>query len=236
MARAASALRLQKRLAADGAKVAITYVNGKDKAEAVVKEIKAQGGEAVAIQADSADRKAVAAAVAQTAKQFGRLDILVNNAGVAVLGANGTEAEIAANLDRQFAVNVHGVAAAVDAAAKVINDNGRIITIGSIMGDRAMFAGASGYAATKAAVAGYSRGWAHDFGARGVTVNTVQPGPIDTDMNPDNTDMANMLKSGLPLKRYGKVEEIAAAVAFLASPEAGYITGTTLNVDGGANA
>ena len=227
---------IAKRLAADGAKVAITYVNGKDKAEAVVKEIKAQGGEAVAIQADSADRKAVAAAVAQTAKQFGRLDILVNNAGVAVLGANGTEAEIAANLDRQFAVNVHGVAAAVDAAAKVINDNGRIITIGSIMGDRAMFAGASGYAATKAAVAGYSRGWAHDFGARGVTVNTVQPGPIDTDMNPDNTDMANMLKSGLPLKRYGKVEEIAAAVAFLASPEAGYITGTTLNVDGGANA
>ncbi len=227
---------IAKRLAADGAKVAITYVNGKDKAEAVVKEIKAQGGEAVAIQADSADRKAVAAAVNQTAKLFGRLDILVNNAGVAVLSAQGSDAEIEASLDRQFAVNVHGVAAAVDAAAKVINDNGRIITIGSIMGDRAMFAGASGYAATKAAVAGYSRGWAHDFGARGVTVNTVQPGPIDTDMNPDNTDMANMLKSGLPLKRYGKVEEIAAAVAFLASPDAGYITGTTLNVDGGANA
>ncbi|MDI1228118.1 MAG: SDR family oxidoreductase [bacterium] len=227
---------IAKRLAADGAKVAITYVNGKDKAEAVVKEIKAQGGEAFAIQADSGDRKAVAAAVTQTVKLLGRLDILVNNAGVAVLGAQGTEAEIEASLDRQFAVNVHGVAAAVDAAAKVINDNGRIITIGSIMGDRAMFAGASGYAATKAAVAGYSRGWAHDFGARGVTVNTVQPGPIDTDMNPDNTDMANMLKSGLPLKRYGKVEEIAAAVAFLASPDAGYITGTTLNVDGGANA
>ena len=161
-----------------------------------MKEIKAQGGEAFAIQADSGDRKAVAAAVAQTVKLLGRLDILVNNAGVAVLGAQGTEAEIEASLDRQFAVNVHGVAAAVDAAAKVIKDNGRIITIGSIMGDRAMFAGASGYAATKAAVAGYSRGWAHDFGARGVTVNTVQPGPIDTDMNPDNTDMANMLKSG----------------------------------------
>ncbi|HYD19621.1 MAG TPA: SDR family oxidoreductase [Patescibacteria group bacterium] len=227
---------IAKRLAAEGAKVAITYVSNKDKADAVVKEIQAQGGEAVAILADSGDRKAVAAAVTKTVQALGRLDILVNNAGVAVLGSEGTPEEIQAALDRQFAVNVHGPAAAVDAAAAHMNDNGRIITIGSVMGDRAMFKGASGYSATKAAVAGYSRGWAHDFGARGITVNTVQPGPIDTDMNPADTEFANVMKGMTALGRYGRPEEIAAAVAFLASPEASYITGTTLTVDGGINA
>lgn len=226
---------IAKRLAADGAKVALTYVNGKDKAEAVVKEISASGGQAVALQADSADREAVKQAVAATVKAFGSIDILVNNAGVAATG-EGTPEQIAAELERLFNVNVHGVASAVEAAAAVMSDNGRIISIGSILGERVPFTGLAAYSATKAAVAGYTRGWARDFGGRGITVNAVQPGPIDTDMNPDsadNADFAGMLKALTPLGRYGKAEEVAAAVAFLASPDASYITGTTLTVDGG---
>ncbi len=228
---------IAKRLAADGAKVAITYVSAKDKADAVVKEIQALGGEAVAIKADAADRKAVAAAVTQAVQALGRLDILVNNAGVFVYGAEGTAEEIQAQTDKMFAVNVTGVAAAVEAAAARLADGGRIINIGSVVGDRTPFAGLAAYSATKAAVAGYTRGWSRDFGGRGITVNTVQPGPIDTDMNPDSDgDFSKLLKSQTPLGRYGKAEEVAAAVAFLASGDASYITGTTLTVDGGINA
>lgn len=222
---------IAKRLADEGAKVAITYVSAKDKAEAVVKEIKAKGGDAVAIHADSADKKAVANAVKETAKAFGTVDILVNNAGVFV----GDKAE-AAELERQFAVNVHGPAAAVEAINGLMGKGGRIISIGSGLGDSNPFPGVAAYAATKSALQGYTRGWARDFGPQGITANLVQPGPIDTDMNPDDTELAVLLKGLTPLARYGKAEEVAAAVAFLAGPEAGYITGTTLTVDGGINA
>lgn len=223
---------IAKRLAAEGAKVAITYVNGKDAAEKVVAEIKKAGGTAVAIKADSAKRNDVAAAVKETAKAFGAIDILVNNAGVFI----GDTAE-AADIARQFDINVHGPAAAVAAAAGIMGQGGRVISIGSGLGDSTPFPGVAAYSATKSALQGYTRGWAREFGPKGITVNLVQPGPISTDMNPDDGgEFAQMLKGMTPLARYGQPEEIAAAVAFLAGPDAEYITGTTLTVDGGLNA
>ena len=169
-------------------------------------------------------------------KKFGRLDILVNNAGVFVTGAVNDPATDRSALEREFAINVGGVAAAVRAAVPHMGEGGRIISIGSVAGETSPWPGVADYSATKAAVAAYTRGWARDLGPKGITVNNVQPGPIDTDMNPDGGDFAEVQKAGTALGRYGKPEEVAAAVAFLASPAAGYITGTTLNVDGGFNA
>ena len=227
---------IAKRLAAEGAAVAITYVNGKQKADGVVAEIKEAGGNAIAIQADSADPEAVRAAVEETARTLKRLDILVNNAGVFVTGTVDDPLNEVSKFDRQFAVNVGGVAAAVRAAAKFIGDGGRIISVGSVLGSHVPFPGLADYSATKAAVATYTKGWARDFGPKGITVNVVQPGPIDTDMNPADGDFAALVKATSPLGRYGRPEEVAAAVVFLASPEASYITGATLNVDGGQSA
>lgn len=225
-----------RRLAAEGADVAFTYVNSDEKAKALEAELIKGGVRALAVKADSADAAAITNAVNHAVTTLGGLDILVNNAGVSAGnaiagGANADEAH-----DRQYAVNVKGVVAAVNAAVKHLPQGGRIISIGSVLGQRVGFPGITEYSATKFAVAGYTRGWAWDFGAKGITVNNVQPGPIDTDMNPDNTEFANQMKAGLPLQRYGKAEEVAAAVAFLASPEASYITGSTINVDGGASA
>ena len=166
--------------------------------------------------------------------RFGRLDILVNNAGVFVTGTVTDRPNNVADLERLFAVNVGGVAAAVRAAAPVISDGGRIISIGSVVGDTSPWPGIADYSATKGAVAAYTRGWARDFGPRGITVNNVQPGPIDTDMNPAaNGEFSEAQKGLTALGRYGTPEEVAAAVVFLASPAASYITGTNLNVDGG---
>jgi 3-oxoacyl-[acyl-carrier protein] reductase len=171
--------------------------------------------------------------VRRVAKEFGRLDILVNNAGVYAGGAiNDSTTDVAA-IERLLAVNIGGVSAAVRAAVPFLGEGGRIITIGSLAGDQSPWAGIADYSATKAAVAAYTRGWARDLGLKGITVNNVQPGPIHTDMAPKEGPLEELLRTGTALGRYGKPEEIAAAVAFLASPAAAYITGTSLNVDGG---
>jgi 3-oxoacyl-[acyl-carrier protein] reductase len=223
-------------LAEEGADVAISYAASADKAEALVRELQAKGVRAAAFQADQGNTAQVDGLVKAVVKRFGRLDILVNNAGVFVTGAVDDPATDVARFDRQYAVNVAGVAAAVRAAAKVMGQGGRIITVGSVLGAIVPFRGVADYSATKAAVAGYTRGWARDLGPKGITVNTVQPGPIDTDMNPAEGDFAAVQKAATALGRYGRPEEVAAAIVFLASPAASYITGTTLDVDGGLGA
>jgi 3-oxoacyl-[acyl-carrier protein] reductase len=227
---------IARALAENGADVAVSYAASADKAEAVVHELEQKGVRAAAIKTDQADAEAVEALVQGVARRFGRLDILVNNAGVFVTGAVQDRANNLAAFDRQFAVNVGGVVAAVRAASGVLSEGGRIILIGSVVGETSPFPGIADYSATKAALTGYTRGWARDLGSKGITVNNVQPGPIDTDMNPDEGDFAEVQRSRTALGRYGRPEEVAAAVAFLAGPAAGYITGTTLNVDGGFSA
>jgi len=225
---------IAKRLAKDGAAVALTYANAPDKADAVVKEIKAAGGDAIALKAEASDAKAVKAAIDEAAKRFGRIDILVNNAGIAVMAPIDEFKD--EDFDRIVAVNIKAVYAGVKAALAHMGEGGRIITIGSVNSDSMPFVGGAVYAMSKAAVAGLTRGLARDLGARGITVNNVQPGPIHTDMNPSDGPFAAMLKPVLAIKRYGHVDEVASLVAFVASPEAGYITGAGLKVDGGFDA
>lgn len=227
---------IAKALADDGADVTISYAASADKADAVVKELRKKGVRAEAFRADQANTKEVEGLVETVVKRFGRLDILVNNAGVFASGPVHDRANNLAELERLFAINVGGVATAVRTAAPLMPDGGRIISIGSVAGDTSPWPGIADYSATKGAVAAYTRGWARDLGPRGITVNNVQPGPIDTDMAPQEGEVADGLKARTVFGRYGKPEEVAAAVAFLASPAAAYITGTTLNVDGGYNA
>ena len=223
---------IAQRLAKEGAAVALTYVSSAAGALDVVRAIEAAGGRAIAIQADSRDEQAIRAAIRHAVESFGGLDILVNNAGVLAV-APIEEFSID---ERTLDVNVRSVVIASQEAARVMGEGGRIITIGSTNAERMPFAGGSVYALSKAAVAGFTKGLARDLGPRGITVNNVQPGPVDTDMNPDQGDFAESLKQTMALPRYGKAEEIASFVAYLAGPEAGYITGANLTIDGGFSA
>jgi 3-oxoacyl-[acyl-carrier protein] reductase len=225
---------IAKRLAADGAKVAITYTKGADAAASIVKEIESGGGKAIAIQADAADPNAVTAAIEKTVTAFGGLDVLVNNAGTAI--PKTFEETTLEEMDRVIDINVRGVFAATKAALKHMKDGGRIITIGSCVGERMMTPGLVPYSARKGAVKMFTQGLAREVGNRGITVNNIQPGPIDTDLNPAAGDWAEPQVANTALKRYGHVREVAALVAFVAGPEASYITGANLTVDGGTNA
>ncbi len=220
-----------KRLAEDGAAVAITYASSTARAEALVREIEAAGGKALAIQADNADAAAVKRAVAVTVETFGRLDILVNNAGVVTIGMIGEISDD--DFERSLSINVRGAFTATQEAVRHMGEGGRIIMVGSVNSDLIPFAGASVYTLTKAALAGFTRGLARDLGPRGITVNNIQPGPVDTDMNPSDGPNAEFLMGLIAVKRFGKTSEIAGLVAYLASPEAGYITGAQIKIDGG---
>src|SRR5256885_5375686 len=225
---------IAKRLASDGANVAITYSKGADAAASVVKAIQRDGGNAIAIQADAADPDAVKAAVEKTVANFGRLDVLVNNAGTAF--PKPFEETTLEEMDHVIDINIRGVFVATQAALKYMKSGGRIIMIGSAVGERVAAPGLVPYAATKGAVRMFSQALAREIGSRGITVNNVQPGPIDTELNPATGDWAVPQKAATALNRYGHVDEIAAMVAFVAGPEASYVTGANLTVDGGMNA
>ena len=224
-----------KRLAREGADVAFTYVSKPDQAEETAKAARALGVRAIAIQADSADAKAVVAAVERSAGELGGIDILVNNAGVAVIApVDDIRLE---EFDRTLAVNLRAVFVATQAAVRHMKTGGRVIMIGSCNADRMPFAGGAVYAMSKAGLVGLVKGLARDLGPRGITINNVQPGPIDTDMNPADSEFAAMLRERvMALPRYGTADEIAGMVAYLAGPEAGFITGASLTIDGGFTA
>jgi 3-oxoacyl-[acyl-carrier protein] reductase len=223
-------------LAENGADVAFSYATSVRKAAALVRELEGMGVRSVAIKADQAEPSQVEALVEEVVGRFGRLDILVNNAGIFVVGTVEDPSGAPGAVERQFAIHVGGVATAVRAAARVLGDGGRIIAIGSVLASRVGFPGVADYAAAKAAVAAYTRGWARDLGPRGITVNTVQAGAIDTDMNPATSAHAPAWNATVALGRYGRPEEVAAGIVFLASPAASYITGTVLTIDGGYGA
>jgi 3-oxoacyl-[acyl-carrier protein] reductase len=225
---------IAKRLAADGASVAITYTKDASAASAVVQAIESAGGKALAIQADAADAKAVKDAVEKTVAAFGRLDVLVNNAGTAI--PKTFEETSLDEMNRMIDINVRGVMATTQAALKHMKSGGRIIIIGSCVGERLMTPGLAAYSATKGAVKMFTQGLCREVGSRGITVNNVQPGPIDTDLNPAAGDWATPQIANTALNRYGHVDEVAALVAFVAGPESSYITGANLTVDGGTNA
>src|ERR1700735_3338406 len=225
---------IAKRLAEDRASVAITYVKDAAAASAVVKAIELSGGKAVAIQADAADAKAAKGAVDKAAATFGRLDVLVNNAGTAI--PKTFEETTLEEMDRLIDINVRGVFVTTQVALKHMKDGGRIIMIGSAVGERVQTPGLVPYSATKGAVKIFTQALSREVGSRGITVNNMQPGPIDTDLNPATGDWAVPQKAVTALNRYGSADEIAAMVAFIAGPESSYITGANLTVDGGMNA
>jgi 3-oxoacyl-[acyl-carrier protein] reductase len=221
------------RLARDGLNIALTYQKSEAAAQAVVERIRALGVEVLAVRIDAADPHEPAQAIDLAVERFGRLDVLVNNAGIyetaSLLEATDEQFE------RAFAVNVRSTFLAARAAARVLPTGGRIINIGSMLGERVPLPRVGIYSATKFAINGFTRSWARDLGPKGITVNAVQPGPIDTDMNPAAGPYAEHQRAMTSLRRFGTAEEVAEAVAFLASPQAHYITGAILNVDGGSN-
>ncbi|HZN78304.1 MAG TPA: 3-oxoacyl-ACP reductase family protein [Mycobacterium sp.] len=220
-----------RRLAADGAAVAFTYGSSTAEAEKLAAEVAESGRTAVAIQADSGDPEQVARSVDETVAELGGLDILVNNAGVAYV--DNAESFPLEQFDRLVAVNVRAVFVAIQRAIPHLGEGGRVINIGSINADRVPAPGLSVYAMTKGAVASLTRGLARELGPRGITVNNIQPGPIATDMNPEEGEFADWARPMTSLGRYGQTSDIASAVSYLAGPESGYITGANWNVDGG---
>jgi 3-oxoacyl-[acyl-carrier protein] reductase len=219
-----------RRLADDGAAVAFSYQSSDGPARELAASIEANGGKALAIKADSADPAQIERAVAHAAQAFGCLDILVNNAGVLSHGV--VEGYPLADFDRVLAVNVRAVFVAAQAVLSHMGKGGRIITIGSVAAERAGFAGSSAYCMSKAAVAGLTRGMARDLGPRGITVNVVQPGPIETDMTNSDT-IRDIVRPLLAVGRLGTGDEVASLVAYLARPEAAFVTGAALTIDGG---
>lgn len=225
-------------LAEQGADVAISYVASEEKAAAVVGGLEAKGVRAVAIKADQGDVSSSEPLIRSVVEKLGKLDILINNAAVAWQGKAIDDPEIDnAAMDRQWAINAFGVIATIRAAAKVLPDGGRIISVGSGLGTRVAFPGTTDYAATKAAIVGYSKGAARDLGRRRITVNVVQPGIMDTDMGAGALDgLPPIVMQSHAIERFASVDEVAAAIVFLAGPDAGYITGTVLDVNGGYTA
>jgi len=222
---------IARRLAQEGATVAIGYGQSAAAAEALAGDITAQGGNALAIKADAADAAALKNAIDSVADRYGRIDILVNSAGVLVL--NTVDALTLDDFDRTIAVNVRAVFVASQAAAVHMREGGRIINISSTNAGRMPFGGGAIYAMSKSALTGLVKGMARDLGGRGITVNNVNPGPVDTDMNPADSDFAATMHGLMALPRHGRPEEIAGMVAYLASAEAAFVTGADLLIDGG---
>ena len=223
-----------KRLAREGTHVALTYVSRPDQADATVMAARSFGVQALAIEADNANATAIDAAVERTVREWGGIDILVNNAGIVMI-APLDEFRLE-DFDRMLAVNLRAVFVATQAAVKHMGSGGRIINIGSCNAERMPFVGGAVYAMTKAALVGLVKGLARDLGPRGITVNNVQPGPVDTDMNPAHGEFADTLRNLMALPRYGSADEIASFVAYLAGPETGFVTGASLTIDGGFTA
>ncbi|MFC6102888.1 SDR family NAD(P)-dependent oxidoreductase [Olivibacter domesticus] len=220
-----------KKIASEGAQVAFTYSSSPEKAQTVKEEI---GDQALAIKADSSRPQEIIEAIEKTIATFGRLDILINNAGIYI--GKAFHEHTLDDYEQIMAINVRALYVAALEAVKYLPMGGRIINIGSNMADNAMGPQTTLYTMSKSALSGFTRGLARDLGAKGITVNVVQPGPIDTDMNPANTELADFLRSRMALTDYGSGDDIAGLVAFLASDEGKYITGTAITIDGGLNA
>jgi 3-oxoacyl-[acyl-carrier protein] reductase len=220
-----------RRLAAGGAAVAFTYQSSSGVADALAASITSAGGRALAIKADAADADAVVAAIGKTAAEFGKIDILVNNAGVLRMGDVGEFT--LKDFDDTVAVNIRAVFVAVQAVLPFMDKGGRIINIGSTNAIRMPFAGGAAYAMSKSALVGLVQGLSRDLAPRGITINNVQPGPVDTDMNPESGDFGGALHALMAIQRHGRPEEIAGMVAYVASPEAAFVTGAHLSIDGG---
>ena len=222
---------IAKRLATEGADVVFTYVNGAQQAQQVAGEIKKTGRKAVAMCVDSSSADAIGAAIEKTVADFGRIDILVNNAGIYI--GKALDEYSADDFDKSMAINVRAVFVASQAAARFMQSGGRIITIGSNMAYRVATANGTLYAMSKSALIGLTKGMARDLGARGITVNLVQPGPVDTDMNPANSAHADFVRSMMAIPQYGTPNDIGELVAYLSADESRFMTGAMLTIDGG---